>query len=211
MSNANRNSLRFLDSNSTYVERHLGSSVDEIAAMLSFLDFSSLEDLTDSAIPRSIAQKSPLSLPDGKTEPEVLAELRTIMAQNRRMRTFMGLGYVPSHMPAVIQRNVLDNPGFYTQYTPYQAEIAQGRLEALLNFQTLVCSLTALPLANASLLDEATAAAEAMVMCRAASNAPEQQIFVERELPSSNDCGCLHQGTRLGHCRSGADYNGKRH
>jgi glycine dehydrogenase len=147
--------------------------------MLACLGFSSLEELTDTAIPRSIALDGALKLPDGADESEVLTELRTIMTQNRPMRTFIGLGYIPSHMPAVIQRNVLENPGFYTQYTPYQAEIAQGRLEALLNFQTLVTSLTALPLANASLLDEATAAAEAMVMCRSASNFPERPILVD--------------------------------
>ena len=173
------NSLRFLEPTTTYVDRHLGSGSSDIAAMLSCLGFSSLEELTDAAIPRSIAHIGALKLPNGADESEVLTELRTIMAQNRAMRTFIGLGYVPSHMPAVIQRNVLENPGFYTQYTPYQAEIAQGRLEALLNFQTLVSSLTALPLANASLLDEATAAAEAMVMCRSASNFPERPILVD--------------------------------
>ncbi len=179
MARNDSNSLRFLDSNSTYVDRHLGSSPDEVAAMLSFLGFSSVEELTNTAIPKSLVQKNPMNIPDSATELQVLSELKLIMAQNRRMRTFIGLGYVPSHMPTVIQRNVLENPGFYTQYTPYQAEIAQGRLEALLNFQTLVCSLTALPLANASLLDEATAAAEAMVMCRNASNAPGRLMLVD--------------------------------
>ncbi len=166
-------------------DRHLGSSADDVATMLSTLGYQSLEELTDAAIPRSIAQHKPLRLPDGAGEPEALAELKLIMSQNRPIRTFLGLGYAPSHMPAVIQRNVLENPGFYTQYTPYQAEIAQGRLEALLNFQTLVSSLTALPLANASLLDEATAAAEAMVMCRGASNATGHPILV--------DAGCHPQ------------------
>jgi glycine dehydrogenase len=172
-------SLPFLQAYSTYVDRHLGSSTVDIAVMLSALGFQSLEELTNAAIPRSIARDKPLELPDGIGEPEALAELKLIMAQNRPVRTFLGLGYAPSHMPAVIQRNVLENPGFYTQYTPYQAEIAQGRLEALLNFQTMISSLTALPLANASLLDEATAAAEAMVMCRGASNTPGCPILVD--------------------------------
>ncbi len=179
MTSTGGNSFPFMDAYCSYVDRHLGSSIGDIASMLSTLGYQSLEQLINAAIPRSIAHDGPLKLPDGASESEALAELKLIMAKNRPMRTFLGLGYAPSHMPAVIQRNVLENPGFYTQYTPYQAEIAQGRLEALLNFQTLVSSLTALPIANASLLDEATAAAEAMVMCRGASNAPERPILVD--------------------------------
>ena len=173
------NSPHFLDPQLSYVDRHLGSDAHDVAHMLSSLGYSSLEELTRAAIPRSITQKHDLKLPEAVDEPQALAELRTAMGKNRKLRTFIGLGYVPSHMPSVIQRNVLENPGYYTQYTPYQAEIAQGRLEGLLNFQTLVCSLAALPLANASLLDEATAAAEAMVMCRSASNTPQRPVLLD--------------------------------
>ena len=179
MTKTTGNSLHFLEPPVTYVDRHLGSDSHDVARMLSSLGYSSLEELTRAAIPRSIAQDRDLNLPEGVDESQALSELHLAMGQNRRFRTFIGLGYVPSHMPAVIQRNVLENPGYYTQYTPYQAEIAQGRLEGLLNFQTLVCSLTALPLANASLLDEATAAAEAMVMCRAAANAPQRPVLID--------------------------------
>jgi glycine dehydrogenase len=180
MSRAAGTTLRFLDTSASYVDRHLGSGSDDVARMLSLLGFVSLEELTQAAIPQSIATHHDLDLPEGIDEQQALAELRSAMSANRTPRTFMGLGYVPSHMPAVIQRNVLENPGYYTQYTPYQAEIAQGRLEALLNFQTLVSSLTALPLANASLLDEATAVAEAMVMCRSASSAPERPVLIDK-------------------------------
>ncbi len=180
MSRAAGTPLRFLDTYASYVDRHLGSGGDDVARMLSSLGFLSLEELTQAAIPQTIATRHDLNLPEGIDEQHALAELRSVMSANRTLRTFMGLGYVPSHMPAVIQRNVLENPGYYTQYTPYQAEISQGRLEALLNFQTLVSSLTALPLANASLLDEATAAAEAMVMCRSASNGPERPVLIDK-------------------------------
>jgi len=171
--------LPFLDEPVTYADRHLGSGFDDRLRMLSSLGFSNLDELTSAAIPNAIALNRPLALPPALSESQALAELRQIMSKNRPMRSFLGLGYVPSAMPAVIQRNVLENPGYYTQYTPYQAEIAQGRLEALLNFQTLICSLTAMPLANASLLDEGTAAAEAMAMCRTLANAPARPVLVD--------------------------------
>lgn len=154
------------DTTSQYAERHLGSNSNETAAMLAILGFDSLDALAAAAVPDSIARRDPLGLPAPLTEPAALAELRAIFEHNKPVRSFRGTGYVEAHLPAVIQRNVLENPGFYTQYTPYQAEIAQGRLEALLNFQTMIASMTGLPIANASLLDEATAAAEAVVMCR---------------------------------------------
>ena len=164
---------------SPYVSRHLGLNNDDIATMLSSLGFESLDGLTRAAIPSAIARSEPLRMPPGLPEWSALAELRAVFSSNRRLKSFIGMGYVPSHLPAVIQRNVLENPGYYTQYTPYQAEIAQGRLEALLNFQTMVMSLTQLPLANASLLDEATAAAEAVIMCQGACRQLNSRIIID--------------------------------
>jgi glycine dehydrogenase len=132
--------------------------------MVSALGFSSLDDLVDHAVPAGIRLGRGLQIPAGQSEFEVLDALKAIAAQNQVFRSYIGMGYHDCITPPVIQRNILENPGWYTQYTPYQAEIAQGRLEALLNFQTLVMDLTGLPVANASLLDEATAAAEAMTM-----------------------------------------------
>lgn len=162
-----------------YVDRHLGSNDEETSGMLSTLGFSSLDALSCAAIPNSILNPADLQMLPGVTEAAALSELESIMRQNEHVRSFIGLGYVPCHLPAVIQRNVLENPGFYTQYTPYQAEIAQGRLEALLNFQTLISSLTRLPLANASLLDEATAAAEAVVMCMGATQRKSASLLID--------------------------------
>src|SRR5687767_5997633 len=150
----------------TFVRRHVGPSDDEIREMLETLGLSSLDELTDATVPEAIRLRRPLRLGPPRGEHELLAELKTIASRNAVVRSFIGMGYYDTITPPVIQRNILENPGWYTQYTPYQAEIAQGRLEALLNFQTMVSDLTALPLANASMLDEATAAAEAMAMCR---------------------------------------------
>src|SRR5262245_6594030 len=149
----------------TFVRRHIGPSDDEIREMLATLGLSSLDELTDATVPESIRLQRPLKLGPPRGEHELLVELKQIASQTKVVRSFIGMGYYDTITPPVIQRNILENPGWYTQYTPYQAEIAQGRLEALLNFQTMVSDLTALPLANASLLDEATAAAEAMAMC----------------------------------------------
>jgi len=154
-----KNTLDFTDS---FVERHIGPSAEETAAMLKEIGQSSLGSLIDATVPAKIRLKGDLDLGVGKTEFEVLQELRKIAAQNEVWRSYLGMGYSGCITPPVIQRNILENPGWYTQYTPYQAEIAQGRLEALLNFQTLTIDLTGLPVANASLLDEGTAAAEAM-------------------------------------------------
>src|SRR5687768_1858038 len=147
--------------------RHIGPSDDEVREMLGVLGVASLDELIDQTIPPAIRLKRPLKLGPARGEFELLEELKRIASQNKVVRSFIGMGYYDTITPPVIQRNILENPGWYTQYTPYQAEIAQGRLEALLNFQTMVSDLTALPLANASLLDEATAAAEAMAMARA--------------------------------------------
>ena len=150
----------------TFVRRHIGPDENDVARMLESLGLASLEELIDKTVPESIRLREPLRLDEPRGEAEVLAELRAIAEKNQVYRSFIGQGYYGTFTPPVIQRNILENPGWYTQYTPYQAEISQGRLEALLNFQTMVADLTALPLANSSLLDEATAAAEAMAMCR---------------------------------------------
>jgi len=148
----------------TFARRHLGDSAADTAAMLATLGYPSVEALIDAAVPPQI-RRGPLNVPAALGESAALAELRATAGENRVFRSCIGLGYADTHTPPVIQRNVLENPGWYTAYTPYQAEISQGRLEALLNFQTLVTDLTGLEIANASMLDEGTAAAEAMMMC----------------------------------------------
>src|SRR6267143_2111009 len=147
-----------------FSRRHIGPDDSEIREMLAELGVGSLEELILSAVPERIRTRRPLDLPAASPEHEVLRELREMASRNKIYRSFIGMGYADTITPAVIQRNVLENPGWYTAYTPYQAEIAQGRLEALVNFQTMVVDLTGLEIANASLLDEATAAAEAMRM-----------------------------------------------
>jgi glycine dehydrogenase len=148
-----------------FVRRHIGPNAADVGEMLAPLGFKNLDELIAAAVPENIRLGRSLQLPDAKTETEALAGLKAIASQNQVFRSYIGMGYYDCITPAVIQRNVLENPGWYTQYTPYQAEISQGRLEALLNFQTMVADLTGLDIANASLLDEATAAAEAMTMC----------------------------------------------
>jgi glycine dehydrogenase len=147
-----------------FVRRHIGPNTTETAEMLKIVGYDSVDALVDAAVPKGIRLPKPLNLPAPKSEFEALRELKSIASQNQVFRSFIGMGYYDCITPPVIQRNVLENPGWYTQYTPYQAEISQGRLEALLNFQTMVSDLTALDIANASMLDEATAAAEAMTM-----------------------------------------------
>ena len=147
-----------------FTDRHNGPDASETAAMLKMIGVDSFEQLITEIIPADIRLKSGLNLPDALEEHVYLRELRRTAAKNKIFRSYIGLGYHSTMVPGVIQRNILENPGWYTAYTPYQAEIAQGRMEALLNFQTMVCDLTGMPLANASLLDEATAAAEGMTM-----------------------------------------------
>jgi glycine dehydrogenase len=149
----------------TFPRRHIGPSAADTLKMLESLGFDKLDALIDAAVPKQIRLGSALQLPAGRSERQVLTELRAIAAQNQVFRSYVGMGYSDCIVPPVIQRNVLENPGWYTQYTPYQAEISQGRLESLLNFQTMISDLTGLDIANASLLDEATAAAEAMHLC----------------------------------------------
>jgi glycine dehydrogenase len=146
----------------TFVRRHIGPSRAETDAMLQSLGYASLDEFIDATVPESIRAARPLRTGPSRTEHDVLAELRGIASRNRVFRSYIGLGYHDCLTPAVIQRNIMENPGWYTAYTPYQAEVAQGRLEALLNYQTVVIDLTGLAIANASLLDEGTAAAEAM-------------------------------------------------
>jgi glycine dehydrogenase len=147
-----------------FASRHIGPNQTEIDTMLKFLGFNSLDELIDQTVPSKIRLHRPLNLPDSLSEADALKTLKTAASQNKLYRSFIGMGYYGCHTPPVILRNILENPGWYTQYTPYQAEIAQGRLQALLNYQTLIGDLTGLPIANASLLDEGTAAAEAMAL-----------------------------------------------
>jgi glycine dehydrogenase len=159
----------------SFARRHIGPSEEEVRAMLRELDFENLDALIDAAVPKNIRLDRQLNLPKAKSETEALAELRVIASKNKVDRSFIGAGYYGCITPPVIQRNILENPGWYTAYTPYQAEIAQGRLEALLNFQQMIIDLTALDIPNASLLDEATAAAEAMSLCHAV--VPNRKTF----------------------------------
>ena len=150
-----------------FARRHIGPNDDEVAQMLREVGFDNLDALIDATVPKNIRLDRQLDLPEAKSENDALVELRALSKKNQVAKTFIGAGYSDCITPPVIQRNILENPGWYTAYTPYQAEIAQGRLEALLNFQTMITDLTALDIANASLLDEATAAAEAMALCHA--------------------------------------------
>ena len=162
-----------------FVRRHIGPADADIAAMLAAVGADSLDDLMAEALPAAIRMQGPLALGEGISEYELMGRLRELAGQNRIYRSFIGMGYSGCIIPPVIQRNILENPGWYTQYTPYQSEIAQGRLEALLNFQTMVGDLTGFALANASLLDEATAAAEAIAMLRAVQKKnASQRVFV---------------------------------
>jgi len=160
-----------------FVRRHIGPSPDEIAEMAKLCGYDSLDAMTDAVVPKDIRLKQPLNLPAAKSETEANAAICSIASQNQVRRSLIGMGYYDCIVPPVIQRNVFENPGWYTQYTPYQAEISQGRLESLLNFQTMVADLTGLPVANASLLDEATACAEAMTLCHAANKQAEGKGF----------------------------------
>src|SRR5213082_2606394 len=163
----------------TFADRHIGPNDNEVEQMLREVGFDNLDEFIDATIPENIRFGRSLDLPSAKSESEALAELRGLAAKNRVAKSFIGAGYYDTITPPVIQRNVLENPGWYTAYTPYQAELAQGRLEALLNFQTMIVDLTKLDIANASMLDEATAAAEAMALCHhAATDRSRKKFFV---------------------------------
>jgi glycine dehydrogenase len=172
-------SLADLEQHDGFVARHVGPDAGEQAAMLRTLGLASLEELLDAVVPATIRWDKPLELAPAVTEPEMLERLRSLAERNEVHTSLIGMGYADSHTPPVIQRNVLENPGWYTAYTPYQPEISQGRLEALLNFQTMVTDLTGMELANASLLDEGTAAAEAMAMCHRLDAEGGARFFVD--------------------------------
>ena len=162
----NRDSLRQLEHHDAFLERHIGPNDAEIAHMLRTVGHDSLESLTDAIVPGSIKSAAPLALPEAISEVEAIAKIRAVASRNQVFRSFIGQGYYGTHTPNVILRNILENPAWYTAYTPYQAEISQGRMEALINFQTMCADLTGMEIANASLLDEATAAAEAMTLAK---------------------------------------------
>lgn len=160
-----------------FKHRHIGPSSIEEAEMLAFIGFDSIDALTDVAVPKQIQDRAKLNIPAPTSEADALSELKTMMSANKLYRSLIGMGYYNCEVPAVITRNILENPAWYTQYTPYQAEIAQGRLEALLNYQTMIGDLTGLPIANASLLDEATAAAEAMGLALNQAKRDQKELF----------------------------------
>src|SRR5689334_16873732 len=164
-----------IDASDSFARRHIGPNSEEVAEMLRTVGFENLDALIAATVPKNIRLDHELNLPPAKSEAEALAELRAISKKNKIARSFIGAGYSDSITPPVIQRNILENPGWYTAYTPYQAELAQGRLEALLNFQTMITDLTKLDIANASMLDEATSAAEAMALCHA--SVPNRRVF----------------------------------
>src|ERR1700722_17252176 len=170
--------LAELEDTDSFVGRHIGPSETELASMLQAIGAATLDDVAGKTVPATIRSNQALNLPPPIDEAATIAELRALAAQNAPLKSLIGLGYHGTVTPPVILRNVLENPGWYTAYTPYQAEIAQGRLEALVNFQTLICELTGMEIANASLLDEATAAAEAMAMAHALSKTKSDVIAV---------------------------------
>src|SRR5690348_582240 len=166
----------------TFVRRHIGPSPRDVAAMLETVGAKSLGELMGETLPASIRQRAPLDLAAPLSEAEALKHMRELASQNQAFTSMIGQGYSGTILPAVIQRNILENPAWYTAYTPYQPEISQGRLEALFNFQTMVCDLTGLDVANASLLDEATAAAEAMALAERAAHVKTKSFFVDADV-----------------------------
>ncbi len=167
---------------STFARRHIGPSPRDIEEMARTIGVSSIEDLIAQTIPAAIRQAAPLDLPGPMSEVAALQRMRAIASRNQVMTPLIGMGYYGTLVPGVIQRNILENPGWYTAYTPYQPEISQGRLEALVNFQTMICDLTGLDVANASLLDEATAAAEAMAVAQRAGTSKSTRFFVDHQV-----------------------------
>ncbi|WP_415906027.1 aminomethyl-transferring glycine dehydrogenase [Neptuniibacter sp. QD72_48] len=178
MPTQNQAPLSVLEQKDAFIARHIGPSAAEQQAMLAELDVTDMDQLISQTVPESIQLKSPIGLPESRSEDEVLAYLKSVAQKNKVNTSMIGMGYTDTIVPNVILRNVLENPGWYTAYTPYQPEVSQGRLEAILNFQTMVLDLTGLDLANASLLDEATAAAEAMTLCKRMSKAKKANTFL---------------------------------
>ncbi|MFY0677886.1 MAG: aminomethyl-transferring glycine dehydrogenase [Neptuniibacter sp.] len=177
----NQAPLSVLEQKDAFIARHIGPSQEEQQAMLAELGAADLDQLIQQTVPESIQVKQPVDLPGSRTEAEVLSYLKTVAQKNQINTSMIGMGYTDTIVPNVILRNVLENPGWYTAYTPYQPEVSQGRLEAILNFQTMVLDLTGLDLANASLLDEATAASEAMTLCKRMSKAKKANVFLVDE------------------------------
>jgi glycine dehydrogenase len=169
-----------------FTKRHIGPSSSEISEILEFLGVESIEQLLNETIPKKIRLKNEINIPDGISELEFLKEIKKLSGLNKNFKTYIGLGYHDTFTPSVIQRNILENPGWYTAYTPYQPEIAQGRLEALLNFQTMICDITKMEIANASLLDEGTAAAEAMIMMYNNRNSEQKSSDQKKFFVDSN-------------------------
>src|SRR4051795_7077506 len=165
----------------TFADRHIGPRPDEIARMVETLGYADVDALVDAAVPASIRSTEPLRLPEPASEVDALTELRQLAARNTVATSMIGQGYYGTFTPSVIVRRLVENPAWYTAYTPYQPEISQGRLEALLNFQTVVSDLTGLPTANASLLDEGTAAAEAMTLVRRARRTATGPFVVDAD------------------------------
>ncbi|WP_277054052.1 MULTISPECIES: aminomethyl-transferring glycine dehydrogenase [Pseudoalteromonas] len=174
---SNAKSLEQLEQKQDFIRRHIGPSPAQVSDMLSALEVSSVQELIDQTVPANIRLEQPLSIGESRTEVETLSYLKSVASKNKVFKSYIGQGYHPTHVPHVILRNVLENPGWYTAYTPYQPEIAQGRLESLLNFQTMTLDLTGLDLASASLLDESTAAAEAMGLAKRVSKAKKANAF----------------------------------
>ena len=178
--------MNILNQQQEFQQRHIGPNPQDTANMLSAIGESTLDALVDKTVPANIRMAEALDIPPAMSEFEYLQHIKEISLKNKVFRTYIGQGYYDTITPSVILRNIFENPGWYTQYTPYQAEIAQGRLESLLNFQTMVSDLTGLPIANASLLDEATAAAEAMTMFFNTLNKQEHidrpKFFVDKDV-----------------------------
>src|SRR5690348_9259697 len=190
--------LAALEAADSFVARHIGPSETDIAAMLHEVGAATLDELAAKTVPPAIRSSQPLDLPPPIDEAAVMAELRALAAKNTGTKSLIGMGYHSTHTPPVVLRNVLESPGWYTAYTPYQAEIAQGRLEALLNFQTMICELTAMEIANASMLDEGTAAAEAMAMAHALSKTRSDVLAVATDIHPQTLAVLATRATPLG-------------
>ena len=163
----------------SFVDRHIGIGVDDQKSMLDFLGYRDMNAVIEAIVPESILEDDYLDLGEGLSEMAALKKLDKVAKRNKVFRSYIGQGYYGTVTPKVIKRNVFENPGWYTSYTPYQAEISQGRLEALINFQTTICELTSMEIANASLLDEATAGAEAMMLAKRVSKNKSNSFFVD--------------------------------
>jgi glycine dehydrogenase len=174
--------LAQLENPSEFIARHIGISAADEARMLKVVGSNSRAELIAGIVPPSIARKTAMNIPAAITEAAALAELKTLASQNQVLKSYIGQGYYDTHTPGVILRNILENPAWYTAYTPYQAEISQGRMEALVNFQTMICDLTGMPMANASMLDEATAAAEAMTLAKRMGKSQSNVFYVDEEV-----------------------------